>query len=283
VFSAFYGCPLRFGENTSWSEPILFDWAPVQTLKFDWQHPFLLKLLEMTDALLEIGKDKFIVGMPDWHQGGDAIAAFRDPQNLALDMLEHPAAVKSLLSQLETDYYRLYDLFYAKLRGSGQPISTWLPLVCDDKFYIPSNDFSLMISKAMFDDIFLPGIVNDCRFLRRSIYHLDGPGALHHLDSILAIAELDALQYVPGSGNEEFNRWIPVYRHAQNAQKAIQVFCHFLEIDQVVDALDPHGVFLCVEGVPTEDAGRLVIKRLERWCTGKIHFVPGSGIPLTIP
>ena len=54
------------------------------------------ELDEMTDALLEAGQDKFIVGMADWHPGGDCIAAFRDPQNLAIDMLTHLDEVKAL-------------------------------------------------------------------------------------------------------------------------------------------------------------------------------------------
>ena len=274
VFSAFYGCPLIFGDyGTSWSEPILLDWDQADALRFDWENPYLKKLFEMTDALLEIGQGKFITGMPDWHPGGDAVAALRNPQSLALDMIEHVAEVKQLLSKLEVDYYQLYDCFYNKLRGAGQPISTWLPLVCDEKYYIPSNDFSIMISTAMFEDVFLPGLVRDCQFLDRSIYHLDGPGALRHLDSILAIPELDALQYVPGASNEGYHKWVGVYRKAQAAGKAIEVFCSFQEIDAVIETLDPHGVYLSVNDVPSREAGDSLLRRLERWGSGRIHPV----------
>jgi hypothetical protein len=120
-----------------------------------------------------------------------------------------------------------HDLFYHKLRGVGHPISTWLSLVCDEKYYIPSNDFSIMISTTMFEDIFLPGLIRECQFLDRSIYHLDGPGALRHLDCILSIPELDALQYVPGAINEGCHKWVEVYHKAQSAGKAIEVFCTF--------------------------------------------------------
>ena len=276
VFSAFYGCPLVFGDyGTSWSEPILLDWNQADTLCLDWESPYLKKLHEMTDALLAIGQGKFITGMPDWHPGGDAVAALRNPQTLALDMIEHVAEVKQLLGKLEADYYQLYDCFYHKLRRAGQPISTWLPLVCDEKYYIPSNDFSIMISTAMFEDVFLPGLIRDCQFLDRSIYHLDGPGALRHLDSILAIPELDGLQYVPGAGNEGYHKWVGVYRKAQAAGKAIEVFCTVQEIDAVMETLDPHGVYLSVSGVPSREVGEAMLKRLESWGSGRIHPVVG--------
>jgi hypothetical protein len=270
IFSALYGCPIHFGDHgTSWTEPVLEHWDVADGLELDWESPYLKKLHEMTDALLEIGKGKFITGMTDWHAGGDAVAAMRDPQDLALDMILHVPEVKSLLARVEADYFRIYDLFYDKLRAAGQPISTWLPLVCDGKYYVPSNDFSIMISNEMFEDVFLPGIVRECQFLDRSIYHLDGPAALRHLDSILSIPELHALQFVPGAGNEGFHKWVEVYQKAQAADKGIEVFCTIDELEQVMDTLDPHGLFLSVSGVVSRDAAEAMLRVLDNWCVGR--------------
>ncbi len=234
-------------------------------LTLDWDSPYLVQLHVMTDALLAIGRGKFITGMTDWHPGGDAIASFRDPQNLAIDMIEHLDEVKALLRRLEPDTFKIYDLFYDKLRAAGQPISSWVPLVCDGKFYIPSNDFACMISKRLFDEVFLPGIVNECRFLDRSLYHVDGPGALRHLDSLLAIPELDAIQWVFGAGREGFGRWIEVYKRCQAAGKAIQVNCTFAELNLIMETLDPHGVYLAMDGVPSREAALDMLKKLEHW------------------
>jgi hypothetical protein len=269
VFSAFYGCPIHFGNyGTSWTEPILHTWDEADGLELDWQNPYLHKLFEMTDALLKVGRGKFITGMTDWHPGGDAIAALREPQELAVDLVTHPDEVRALLSQIETDYYRVYDAFYEKLRQEGQPISTWTTLVCGGKYYVPSNDFSIMISQEMFREFFLPGIRRECQFLDRSIYHLDGPGALRHLDAILSIPELDALQWVPGAGNEGYARWIDVYQRVQAAGKGIQVVCTLDDIGLVKETLDPHGVFLSVGGVPSREAAQHLLRELERWPLG---------------
>lgn len=274
IFSAFYGCPVYFGDyGTSWTDPILDDWSEAERLRLDWDSPWLAKLHEMTDALLEAGRGKFIVGMTDWHSGGDAIAALRDPQRLAVDMLEHKDDVVRLLGRLESDYYQVYNIFYDKLRAAGQPITTWTPLVDEGKYYLPSNDFSIMISKQMFDEVFLPGIISECRFYDRSLYHLDGPGALRHLDSLLGIEELNAIQWVFGAGNEGFHRWVNVYKKVQAAGKGIQVNCTYGELDQIIETLDPHGVFLMMDGVPDREAALDMLKRLEKWAGGRIHTV----------
>lgn len=274
IFSALYGCPLHFDNNgTSWSEPILKDWSQVDQLRLDWGHAYLRKLIEMTEALLSTGQSLFITGMPDWHPGGDALAAFRGPENLAVDLIDHPQEVKDLLARVEKDYFKIYDMFFYKLRSRGQPITSWTPLVSEGKYYIPSNDFSTMVSKEMYDEFFLPGIIRECRFLERSIYHLDGPGALHHLDSILAIPRLDAVQWVPGAGNEGFSRWVKVYQRVQAAGKGVQVSVRLSEVTQVMQTLSPRGLFLDVSGVPDRDSGLALLRTLERWTTEmrKVH------------
>jgi hypothetical protein len=281
LFAAFYGCPLHFGESTSWTDPILRDWTDADGVRFDPQSAYLAKLGEMTDAFLDIGRGVFITGMTDWHPGGDWLAALRDPANLAIDLITNPDDVQQMLVRAESDYMAVYDIFYRKLRAAGQPISTWLPLVSDGRYYVPSNDFAYMISNAMFEHFFLPGLARECQFLDRSIYHLDGPGALRHLDSILSIGDLDAVQWVFGAGNEGFGSWVGVYRRIQAAGKGVEVICTLPEVDDVMETLSPRGLYLSVEDVPTREAGLDLLARLERWCIG--HQWPGVSLRVIEP
>ena len=270
VFSGLYGCTLHFGDyGTSWSDPCLHNWSSVDELRLNWDSIYMKKLLEMTDALLEVGRDKFIVGMTDWHPGGDALAAFRDPAELAMDMKLHKEEVKKLLTRVEADYFAVYDFFYQKLRAAGQPITSWTPLVSEGKYYIPSNDFSIMVSRQMYDEVFLPGMINEIRFYDRSIYHLDGPGALRHLDSLLSIPELNAVQWVPGAGNEGFVRWVDVYQKVQAAGKGIQVNCTLEEVQDVMKYANPKGLFLHIGGVTHPDTANNILREMERWMVGK--------------
>ncbi len=266
VFASFYGCPLEFDDSgTSWSRPILDDWSKVDEVRLDRGHPFLRRLVEMSDALLEVGRGHFLTGITDLHPGGDCLAALRGPQNLALDLLDHPAEVKALLARVEADFFEVYDLFDQRLRAAGMPITTWTPLLSEGRYYLPSNDFSILIGPQMFADFFLPGIIRQCRFLDRSLYHLDGPGALRHLEHLLEIPELDAIQFVPTIGDAAFARWSWVYRRIQEAGKGVQVTCTLAEIDQVIETLHPAGVYLVVNDVPSPEAATVLLKKLEQW------------------
>ena len=272
VFSAFYGCEMEYGKHTAWSKPILSDLSDgsVGRLRLDTDGFYFQKLLEMTDALIDAGKGKFIVGYTDLHVGGDAIAAFRDPQALLIDTIESPDAVKELCDRVTTDFLEVYDLFYDKLSAAGMPSTTWLPATCKGKYHVPSNDFSCMISDEAFEDLFIPGIVRECRHMDRCIYHLDGPNALRFLDRLLEIPEIQAIQWVPGAGRDCWRDWIDVYRRIQDKKRAMMIGGVPVEdLPLLFESLSPEGVWISsISGVSDRQEAEAVLKEIAGW-TGR--------------
>ena len=267
IFSAWCGCGYRYGETTTWSEPAILDWEEdYGKTRLDMNHPLFRKMVEFTRKLLARGQGKYIVGLTDFHPGGDHLAALRDPQNLALDMVENPEWVEKALLRSGPEFFAAYGVFYQMIHEAGMPATSWTPVIHDGTFYIPSNDFSCMISREMYDRMFLPGIRQECAFYERSIYHLDGPGALRHLDSLLEIPELDAVQWVCGAGNEGYHRWVGVYQRIQRAGKGIQMMCDISELGQVFETLRPEGVwFSSISGIHDRETAEYAVKRIEKW------------------
>ena len=268
IFSAWCGAGYEFGETTTWSTPSVEDWATDgSAARFDEKHPLFQATLELTDLLIKAGKGRFIVGLTDFHPGGDHLAALRDPARLAMDLVDQPEVIAPMLEQAAKDFFRAYEIFYQRIADAGMPATSWLQLVHFGRYYIPSNDFSGMISTAMFEEHFLDGIVEECRYLERSIYHLDGPAALRHLDLLLGIEELDAIQFVPGAGNEDLERWIPVHQKIQKAGKAQQIIGVTTEnINLLFEALRPEGIYLsAVDGVTDRETADSVLRRVAAW------------------
>lgn len=267
IFSAWCGCGYEFGETTTWSTPAIHDWerdAPGARLNMS--HPLFKKMVDFTRLLIERGSGRFVVGLTDFHPGGDHLAALRDPMELNIDMIENPEWVDRMLSVSMADYYAAYGVFYHMIQAAGMPATTWLPMAHFGTCYVPSNDFSCMISKKMFDEHFLGGIRRECEFYERSIYHLDGPDALRHLDSLLDIEELDAVQWVCGAGNEGFARWRNVYKRIQDAGKGIWLICEAKELGDIFDSLRPEGVaFGSIGGIDSRETADEVVKRITRW------------------
>ena len=116
----------------------------------------------------------------------------------------------------------------------------------------------------MFDDVFLPGIIKECRHMQANIYHLDGPNALRHLDSLLAIPELNAIQWVYGSGHGRASDWLEVYRKCQKAGKGLQIHLEPDELDTIIANLRPEGVWLGLWAGSREE-GDAMIRKVARW------------------
>lgn len=264
LFSAFFGMEMEYTADTSWGVPNLDDWADADELELLRDNFYWKKLLEATDALLEAGRGKYYVGFTDFHPGGDALAAFRDPMRLNLDMLTAAEDVKRLIERLNAVYFDVFSFYAAKFRAAGQAFTSWPGIVSSRKWYVPSNDFSCMVSKEMFDDVFLPGIVEECRHLDASIYHLDGPDALRHLDSLLGIKELNAIQWIYGAGRGVASDWLHVYKRCQEAGKGIQLFIGYDELDCIASNLKPEGVWMSV-AVQDRAQAEQVLQRVGMW------------------
>ncbi len=269
LWATLYGAELTFGKDTSWAEHFVEDWDDyVRTrgsLEPDFNTEYWKTIETMTDLSLERGKGKYITALPDFHPGADLLAALRDVDKLCIDLIEIPDTIKEINDTI-TDYYLpVYDRLYNKLRAKGLGTTTWLSVYHDGRYYVPSCDFSALISPELFNSIFLPAIHREVECLDRSIYHLDGPGALRHLDKILAIPGLNGLQWVYGAGNGPATKWVEVYQKAQAAGKCIQVLVDEPEeIDVMLKKLKPEGLLFSLSTYVSEKKAAEIIKKAEQ-------------------
>jgi hypothetical protein len=266
VFAAFFGSRLEFAESTSWVEPLINDWSEADKAQFSTDNFYWKKIAEMTEALLQAGQGRYYVGLTDLHAGGDALAALRGPQNLAVDMLDNPDKVRELLCRINDAYLGVLDKMWVGVIDSEQAVTNWLGgVVSNRKWYPVSNDFSCMISNRMFEEFFLPGIAEECRHMEASIYHLDGPGALKHLDSLLQIRELSAVQWAYGAGSGSASDWLDVYRKCQAAGKGVWIPIFPDELDIFMENLRPEGVYLVLQGLNSAEEADAALKRIAAW------------------
>ena len=265
VFSAFFGCELQFGEHTSWSVPSLGSWDDVKGVHFSQDNVYWRTIVAMTDALLDAGRGVFYTGITDL-QPGSVIASLRDPHRLNLDMIDFPEEVKKLQAYVTEVYKGVYDFFCDKLAAAGQLCCTWAGIVSTKRWYVPSVDFSCMISPRMFEETFLPGVAAECRHYEASVYHLDGPGAVKHLDALLDIEELNAIQWVWGAGQGRATDWMDIYVRCQKAGKGLQIGpVEPDELDTLMDTLRPEGVWLGMVGIGDRVEAQAVLRRASRW------------------
>jgi hypothetical protein len=176
----------------------------------------------------------------------DILATFRTSEELLYDLYDYPEEITRLMEEIQNLWYRYYEEINEVLQPDNNGFTDWSAIYSDKPSYVIQSDFSYMISPKMFELFVKPELENTCKKLDNSIYHLDGVGQLAHLDSLLKVKELDAIQWVPGDGKQDQTQWPEVYRKINRAGKNIQLMHGLHCIDVVSEQIGTtKGILHC--------------------------------------
>jgi len=266
IFSGMMGAELEFTEYcpgsppfeyTSWARPFVKDWSG-HSYAFDPENSFYKKAMSFVRLALEKSNGDYMVGFPDLIGGIDCLSAIRGAEDLCVDLLDVPELIQERLAEIRLAFKEAYNKFHNVLHTAQGCAPATLPVWHPGRYFINIKDFSCMISNGLYKEFVLPDVLTELDFLDETIYHLDGPDALRHLDIILE-TRVKCIQWVAGSGETGGLRsWIPLYQRIQAAGKNIWVYCQPGEIDLVLENLSPEGLLIQTWADNEEDAEGLV-------------------------
>ena len=270
AFSAFLGVPMHYSEdskNTSWIDwksPLLADFRNPSSLAIRDDNVFYRKSLEYYRKAVQRGKNRYITGITDLHGGFDSLCVLRGGPDVAvMDMVDDPDGVRKTMKRMEEVWLKIYNDYWAVVNGKQPGSDTWMHIYAPGKMYPVQNDLSCLVSAPMYREFFLEELLTEIAYLDYSIYHLDGVEALQHLDLLLDIPRLNAIQWVMGARNVAggIKPWIPLYQKIQAKKKAIVVYPKPEELDLVLEHLQPEGLLIQM-GCASEEEAKTVLARL---------------------
>jgi len=240
-----------FSRETVWFEPSFQDAPDVNALpplRFNpdaywWQvHERQLRRNR------ELGRGRYLSALPDLVENIDILSALRDPQTLMVDMIENPEWVLRSLREINQAFFEGYTRLYEIARepdGSSAfgAFRIWGP----GKTAKVQCDACAMFSPEMFRDFVKPALAEQCAWLDHAIYHLDGTQCICHLDHLLTIDSLRAIEWTPQAGIEPgtHERWFPLYKRILDAGKSVQIMGGGVgEIEPVLKAIGGKGVYI---------------------------------------
>ncbi|MDP7395831.1 MAG: hypothetical protein QGF67_05065 [Lentisphaeria bacterium] len=230
VLAAMIGAEPEVRDETVWFHPRAQ--VKIDDLSFavDSSDPWLQRIRDINKAAAARWGDLVQVGMTDLGGAFDVLSTFRPGEQLLLDLYDHPGAVMRQIDALHAHWFAVFDLFNQDLQRFNPGYTAWTPIYSSTPYYMLQCDFAYMIGPDMFDRFVKPELTASCERLSNPFYHLDGPGQLPHLDSLLSIEALKGVQWVPGDGQPGITEWPEVYRKIRDAGKLIQVFSGQSEI-----------------------------------------------------
>jgi signal transduction histidine kinase len=110
----------------------------------------------------------------------------------------------------------------------------------------------------MFDDLGRPSLEKEIAGLDASLYHLDGPDALQHVESLCAIDRLDMIQWMPGAGHYD-DDWSALNAKIDRLGKG-QIFQSYhklsaADIGRIWDTFSSRKLFFHVDAATAADLG----------------------------
>jgi len=219
----YLGAEPNFTWDTLWYEESLDSPAEFENLSFDPRNKWWLKHQEIIREAVKLADNDFHISIPDIVENVDILSALRGPQNFCFDIIDEAEAVLRGVEKIDSFYFSYYDAFYETVKSpEGVSSFTAFEILGRGKVAKIQCDFCAMISPEMFRTFVQPSLRKQCRQLDHSIYHLDGPDAIKHVDALMEIKELDALQWTWGTFKPDGASplWYPIYDKVHDAGKA---------------------------------------------------------------
>lgn len=196
--------------RTTWITPCVDDWQAAE-LRVDWGNRIAARTLECVRALRKRFDGQLLISPPHLQGNLDCLAALRGAQPLLLDLIDSPEEVKLALDRVNVAFREVVQVFRREFDtaqfGSVNRHGLYSPgfnglLQCD---------FSCMINPEMFREFVLPSLHEEAAAVDYAEYHLDGPGALVHIDGLGEVKGISVIQYQPGAALLDRD-WREVYR-----------------------------------------------------------------------
>jgi hypothetical protein len=265
------GSQPHFAEETVWYEPCIADPDTAPPIGFEpsGNHWWGVQMALLEEAHRR-NAGRYLLGVPDLVENLDVLAALRDTEKLLMDLAERPEWVAAKVWEINEAYFAIFDRIYDLVKDEHGGHA-----YCAFNIYGPGKtakvqcDISCMMSPRMFKDIVVPPLAAQCKYLDCSMYHLDGEDALGHLDALLAIDDLDAIEWTPVGASGKVSgmptagspSFYDLYRRILKAGKCVQAIqVRPEDVIPLLDAVGPNGLYVDVIGTDEKTATQLVEK-----------------------
>ena len=285
--ASYLGSEIGFKEDTVWFNKCLDGWDGVPKLTFDPENKWFKKHLQLAKDCQALAGDDFYVDMPDLMENIDVLASLRGAQDILFDLLDEPEMIGERIQEVTDIYYEYYDRFYDVIKDEeGGNAYTVFQIWGPGRTVKLQCDFSAMMSPEDFRKYIQPSLRSQSENVDHVLYHLDGPAAIKHMDALMEIDGIDALQWTSGDAGPDgtLPDWDVIYDKAIAAGKSIWVKVYSGEfedwirnVDRIVNKYGSHSLFLLFPEMSMEQAAYLLDYADRNWSDVKGTFVESLG------
>ena len=276
IVAAIFGVKPKFQSSTVWfSRPTKIEDITeyLESIKLNQSNEWYSRLLRITEYAAKRAGRNYTIAQSDLGGVLDILSAFLGPTNMILTMKRKPEIIDTCRSIILEKLLHVYDKLQDIIDKYGDGCISWLNVWCGKRSYTIQCDFSAMLNPKWFKRFALPDLVAQAEHLDYAIYHLDGPNALPHLDSLLDETAITGIQWVPGAGSAPMGseEWISLYKKIQNAGKNLVIDASPEQVSNLYKNLDSKGLYVRTF-YRTEFIANLYLQKFMGGNEGKLIF-----------
>lgn len=247
------GCEPVYSPRTAWFQPCL-DEPDAGDISFKKPEVFE-RQKDTLKKIIELSKNDYAVPVTDNCGIADALAAMRGSENLLMDMITDEDFVREGIEKLLPIYKETEEQFFDLVKENNEgSIISWMHIWAPKRCAQMQCDLSVMISPDMYEKFILPELEELSAFLDYPVYHFDGQEQIRHLDLLLSVKKLKAIQWTPVAGQPKTSTFIRELQKIQKAGKNLILFPWTDEIEFLLDNLSSRGLHLLCHAGNTEEA-----------------------------
>lgn len=264
--AAVLGSELEYVNNTTWFHPLKNTNLEEIKTAIDKNSHWWQRHQEFFEQTADRWQDQLVIGNTDIGGNLDILASLRGSNLLLTDLIDQPDVVQTLLNGITDAWIEMFLSIEKLLSQNKLGRSYWAPIWAPGSMAMLQCDFSTMISPKMFDKFVMPDLLRCCNQIDFPFYHLDGRGAIRHLESLLSIEKLKGIQWIPGAGEPPAEEWIPLLKRIRDAGKLCQVFLSPQGALKICQEIGGKGFLFCIGDarLPTPDEGMLCLEEIEK-------------------
>lgn len=239
----------EFGSDTAWTHPFIDDaWSNAPDWKIPSEHPLWKLLRELTERVACDAAGKYLLCTPDLGGSADVLLNLRSSAPLCLDLVDHPSKITETVEAIYPAWRQAFCELYRITLPHHTGLIHWIQLWSERPYLVPACDFMYLIGKPEFERFFLPDIVRQTAAVGRAAFHLDGPEATRHIDALLEVPDIQAIQFTPGEGAPSALAWVEMFRKIQAKGRSLLIVCPPAEVLALCERLQPEGLAIWVGG-----------------------------------
>ncbi|MFI3238139.1 MAG: hypothetical protein R3Y47_08990 [Lachnospiraceae bacterium] len=276
--AAYMGSRPGFNKDTIWFHPCLEDASNLKGIVLDENKWYQQQLQDMKKAR-DIGlAEGFLLTYPDMIENLDVYSSLRGAQDSCFDVLDEPDILKEAIYEIDNAYIKAYTEFGEAMKRPDDLMSYTFALISTKKVAKVQCDFSAMLSESQFVEFVLPSLKRQTDFLDHALYHLDGKDAVRHLEYLLEIDKISAIQWEggagrPHSGSEEY---YPIYDRIKAGNRALNVFLNFGTLpdwirtaDRMIERYGNQGIYFNFKDMTQREAEYIMEYAQKHWTTSE--------------